>query len=419
MTSSSSGADASAGLFTSGDWLDHEDATVQLEVIALSMNLNLCLVADFQPEMVIFRSLLFPLSLLSSVVGSLIRVPISYEKVTKEADVYALVGKVTLGSQNVYGFIDTGGSTTFFLWKHWYEKGHPGRCKDIIFGCYECSPEPCSEEKPYTLDFGDGSEVRIFKESATAHFGSAVSASISFGLLAEYTYGPNVPVPHAGFGLAPQDDPKSPYIPIIEQLLARELIESSIFSIYLRPDGTNERGELLLGGSDPSMYKSPLVYVAVTTEDRFVRVTGFSLGGSAYPVMAVNDDGILDTGAECIFIPMHRYTLPTLIKDLEVRSSSKVTITQRGSKLIVNCNQRQHLPPIEFLLKGLDGPDVKVKIPSDAYVDIRTDAQGRAYCRVLLNVTDYPLWAIGLPSLIGRYFLYDWTNNKIGISELK
>ncbi|EER00292.1 Gastricsin precursor, putative [Perkinsus marinus ATCC 50983] len=247
----------------------------------------------------------------------------SAREVTKEADVYFLVGKVTLGSQNVYGLIDTGAPETFFLWKHWYEKGHPGRCKDIIFGCYECSPEPCREGKLYILHFGDGSIVRIFKESATAHFGSAVSATISFGLVAEYKCAPDVPVPHASFGLAPQDDPKSSYVPIIEQLLSQKLIESSIFSIYLRHDGTNGRGELLLGGSDPSMYKSPLVYVAVTTEDKFVRVTGFSLGGSAYPVMAVNDDGILDTGAECIFIPMHRYTLPTLIKDLEARSSSK------------------------------------------------------------------------------------------------
>ncbi|EER17179.1 hypothetical protein Pmar_PMAR003776, partial [Perkinsus marinus ATCC 50983] len=44
-------------------------------------------------------------------------------------------------------------------------------------------------------------------------------------------------------------------------------------------------------------------------------VTGFSMGGSEYPVMVVNDRGILDTGAE--------YTLPTLIKDLEARSSGK------------------------------------------------------------------------------------------------
>ncbi|EER04451.1 hypothetical protein Pmar_PMAR000021, partial [Perkinsus marinus ATCC 50983] len=50
-------------------------------------------------------------------------------------------------------------STTFFLWKHWYEKGHPGKCKDIIFGCYECSPEVCSEGKLYTLRFGHGAEV--------------------------------------------------------------------------------------------------------------------------------------------------------------------------------------------------------------------------------------------------------------------
>ncbi|EER11296.1 aspartyl proteinase, putative [Perkinsus marinus ATCC 50983] len=366
--------------------------------------------------MIIYHALLS--SLLSGVVGSLIRVPISYEKVTKEADVYFLVGKVTLGSQNVYGLIDTGAPETFFLWKHWYEKGHPGRCKDIIFGCYECSPEPCREGELYTLHFGDGSAVRIFKESATAHFGQAVSATITFGLVAEYKYAPNVPVPHASFGLAPQDDPKSSYVPIIEQLLSQKLIESNIFSMYLRHDGTNKRGELLLGGSDPSIYQGPLVYVSVT-KPNYVRVTGFSIGGGTYPVMAVNDDGILDTGAEGIFIPMHRYTLPTLIKDLEVRSSSEVKITQRGPQLIVNCDQRQHLPPIEFLLKGLDGPDVKVKIPSDAYVDIRTDAQGRAYCRVLLNVTDYPLWFIGLPSLIGRYFLYDWKNNKIGISELK
>ncbi|EER05597.1 Renin precursor, putative [Perkinsus marinus ATCC 50983] len=346
------------------------------------------------------------------------RVPISFEKATKEADVYVLVGKVTFGSQNVYGLIDTGAAETFFFWKHWYEKGHPGRCKDIIFGCYECSPEPCSEGKRYTLHYGDGSEVSIFKESATAHFGQAGSATITFGLVAKYECDLDEPVPHASFGLAPQDDPNSPYVPIIEQLLSQKLIESSVFSIYLRHDGTNKRGELILGGSDPSIYRGPLVYVSVT-QPKFVRVTGFSIGGGTYPVMAVNDLSDLDTGTEYIFIPVRRYALPTLIKDLEARSSDKVTITQEGSKLIVECNQRQNLPSVNFLLKGVDGSNVEVKIPPDAYVDIRTDAEEKTFCRILLEVSDDDVWGIGYPSLMGRYFLYDWKNSKIGISELK
>ncbi|EER02435.1 hypothetical protein Pmar_PMAR026469 [Perkinsus marinus ATCC 50983] len=135
--------------------------------------------------------------------------------------------------------------------------------------------------------------------------------------------------------------------------------------------------------------------------------------------MVVNDFGDLDTGAEFIFIPIRRYALPTLIKDLEARSSSKVTITQEGSKLIVNCNQRQNLPSVNFLLKGVDGSNVEVKIPPDAYVDIRTDAKKQTFCRILLEVSDDDVWGIGHPSVMGRYFLYDWKNSKIGISELK
>ncbi|EER11613.1 hypothetical protein Pmar_PMAR009827 [Perkinsus marinus ATCC 50983] len=71
--------------------------------------------------------------------------------------------------------------------------------------------------------------------------------------------------------------------------------------------------------------------------------------------MAVNDNGILDTGAECIFIPMHRYTLPNLIKDLETRSSNIGDSASTSTGLDFNSGQShfQCLRDWSFVLASL------------------------------------------------------------------
>ncbi|KAF4699337.1 hypothetical protein FOZ62_018067, partial [Perkinsus olseni] len=116
----------------------------------------------------VFVHLLWTATAVSFLVGAaVIKVDISREL---EGLSYALVAKLKVDGQDVSAVVDTGARETFLVWRHWFNGLVPGGCETILYGCYECTPEPCVKGSTYELSFTDGSEVTLFDHTGKFAF---------------------------------------------------------------------------------------------------------------------------------------------------------------------------------------------------------------------------------------------------------
>ncbi|KAF4678334.1 hypothetical protein FOL47_000063 [Perkinsus chesapeaki] len=349
-----------------------------------------------------------------------IRLPIKRMPFESGLDVYSIMVDLVVDGQSLRALIDTGTWTTFFVWKSWYEKGQPGGCSMLTFGCYECPGQPCMAGPTETDKFADGSGATWFKRNGMITFAS-VSTKLDYGLLSKYDYIQDIPVPHASFGLAPNADKSSSYIPIIQQLRSQKLIDNSRFSVYLKP-GKELAGELLIGADDPVLYKGPLRYISLV-KPRFLQLTELRIGSNAASKIPLSDLAELDTGADSFYMP--KYIVPRVISDLQRRGSRRVLFTKVNNQYKVKCADQRYLPPMTFSFKGAAasaaGSGVELELPPSVYVQPCESGSGAGceLCKILISGIDDDIWGFGYPSLIGKYFTYDWDKLQLGVADLK
>ncbi|KAF4702708.1 hypothetical protein FOZ62_013934 [Perkinsus olseni] len=97
---------------------------------------------------------------------------------------------------------------------------------------------------------------------------------------------------------------------------------------------------------------------------------------------------------------------------LETAGQASVTIREDRGFFEISCQDAEYLPSITYFMEGLNGEEVPLEIPSTSYVYKKTEA----IC--ILAITFGDRWIIGLPALIGHYFLYDWQNARIGFAKV-
>ncbi|KAF4700042.1 hypothetical protein FOZ62_032252, partial [Perkinsus olseni] len=313
--------------------------------------------------------------------------------------------------EEINALVDTQSPNTFFVWKHWYESLSPGGCQELLFKCYECNPPPCVQGPITYLDTLDRVEVGIFHQAGKVDFGTVTADGIEFGLVVECD-GP----PYASLGLAPQQyDPFDPFVPLVQQLLAqpepKRLIESSNFSLYLSA-GEGSDGELILGGEDKEKYSGPLTYVQVADPvDRTVVVSNLGIGHVSKHRIQVKEPGSFDSGANVMM--MAEDFKPQVLQLLRTAGKKPVTITEESGLYEIYCGDTENLPPITFFILGLKGEDVALEVLPASYVYKSTEAT------CILAITFGDRWILGLPTITGHYFFYDWDKGRIGFAGVK
>ncbi|KAF4745037.1 hypothetical protein FOZ63_014331, partial [Perkinsus olseni] len=176
--------------------------------------------------------------------------------------------------------------------------------------------------------------------------------------------------------------------------------------------GTTPTGELILGGEDKSKYTAPLRYVKVVNkEEDSITVTDLGIGDVSKNRIKVSQAGYLDTGTNVIEIP-DKFEAQVL-KLLRTAGKKAVNIKEDGGFYELSCGDIENLPPITFFMKedSLLPKKVPLEIPPASYVI----AESESSCILAINFAE--TWILGLPTLIGNYYLYDWDKSRIGVAK--
>ncbi|XP_017869811.1 PREDICTED: cathepsin E-A-like [Drosophila arizonae] len=183
-------------------------------------------------------------------------------------------------------------------------------------------------------------------------------------------------------------------VPPFYNMLAQGLIANPVFSFYLARNGTSQQGgELILGGSDPSLYKGSMTYADITEQNYWqFNMDSAILNGQ---VLCTNCAAIADTGTSLLVAPMDIYNKIKVVLGV----SSDDTI---------DCSNTSNMPTFLFTIGG------KVfGVPNSAYI-ITTDIG----CILGVSGMEQQFWILG-DVFLGQYYSeFDLGKNRIGFASV-
>ncbi|KAF4704601.1 hypothetical protein FOZ62_000738 [Perkinsus olseni] len=308
---------------------------------------------------------------------------------------YVLTGGLSVDNQQVWAQIDTGSSALFFTWAEWYDGlTYPDASSLLPTGAYAC---PSCTVGPITdLKFEDGTEVHIFPHSGTLHSGSM-----------------SIDVHSIGLGIAATPG----YHSLMDQLQGK--VASTTFALYLLrfPNTIRTYGELLLGGGDPSLYKAPLTYVPLTSQQEYLVTLGTLQVGTGPKSIGINQPALIDTGTQGLVIPPTHFdaTLKAITDQASATAGFRVDcdyIPILGA-CVINCHHIVYLPPIEL---GLGPSGNAPVLLSGLYYSRDT---GGGFCTVAIKKGSGSTRTLPHFILVGKYFEFQPSQQRVGIADLK
>ncbi|KAF4677414.1 hypothetical protein FOL47_001626 [Perkinsus chesapeaki] len=332
--------------------------------------------------------------------GKVLRLPLSRE-IIEWPDWYneALISEITVDGQSLKAMVDTGTDETFFISSQSFIDGK--LCDELFYGCYQCRPEVCAAEST-GIEFKDGRRVNLVPHSGTLDFGQERVTEMKFGIIKDYFGLPH----HASLGLAPKpEDDNEDFIPLLDQLVDKKLIAKREFSMYFEPDNIN-KGELILGGKDITIYQEPSLQVPLTVGKNTWRVDlkDITIGGKLIQSARSSYSILVDSGADCLFGPLE------VVRPVLAVIEASLTVVGRSIKFnwdgfdgrdLQSCDDRKYLPSIKLTFRGESDTDVILEIPSELYV--RESPNGHS-CTLLIKEVPRG-FAVGV-SLLRKYHLH-------------
>ncbi|XP_002134090.1 lysosomal aspartic protease [Drosophila pseudoobscura] len=195
------------------------------------------------------------------------------------------------------------------------------------------------------------------------------------------------------FGMAYSSLAVDGVLPPFYNLWSEKLVDAPVFSFYLKTNGTSTAsygGELILGGSDPSLYEGKLVYAPVSSRNYWqFMMDGVTFGSTT---LCTYCQAVADTGTSLLIAPYYIYLM----------------ITSMVNQNIL-CADVPYLPTLTFTISG-----VPFKIPPSAYiVELGSECTlGISY----IQGTDF--WILG-DIFIGRHYTeFDLGNNRLGFASV-
>ncbi|EER13519.1 Renin precursor, putative [Perkinsus marinus ATCC 50983] len=406
MTNSSSSADASVGLFTSGGWLAQEDAT--RSKIWAEMR---------YPMLVRLLALVCVFDVLKVSQGKTLKLDVNYKFMPAIGFglFHTLVGE---NGQNVHVIVDTGSGYVFLTWKHWFENTTGKPCSVAPMGCYECS-KPCSVSNvTRTVEFEDDYTVKIWQHKSKLTIGQ-VSKILTFGLIFDQKPPVTKAPPINLIGLS-QDMGDANFPSLMTQLRSSKTITTDIIALYLYPPtdptGASADGGLLLGGGDPALYEGALKYVDFSTGEGYtVNINKLRVGDGTV-TSGINMNLDLDTGANYLYVPKLYYN--QLIDDIKAQTDNAVgkhvvfKFDREDKKWSFPCQHMSQLPLLTFAL----GPQGATPFTM-TFTNYAVNDDG--ICLLLIMQSQEHDWSFHDRMLIDKYFEFDPTRKRVGFGKLR
>ncbi|KAF4693668.1 hypothetical protein FOZ60_010341 [Perkinsus olseni] len=315
----------------------------------------------------------------------------------------------------------------------------PKVCADLVYGCYKCSTDLCKAKRSEQYYY-DGTCAYTAEHRGTLELGGKIIPNADFGLVVKYT--PQRCAPHASLGLAPfPSKSEVNSTPLLDQLVDRGFIRKGDFSIYFNPnkgDEAVEKGELILGGEDPSKYRGPMLTTPLLEPTDLWTVTLDGLVVDGQSMLSSSTPLDIDSGTSNFWLPYFAFL--AVRKTLETSATAaadrpiKFERTRKGTLTLPNCTDRSHLPSLELYFHQRHRPKEfsnsyypdkrkdggwPIVVPPEFYVQRFADGQGEK-CVLLLH---YGLKSKGSPliglNLLRKYYVhFRSTRRQIGFAEL-
>ncbi|NXC74447.1 CATE protein, partial [Anhinga anhinga] len=194
--------------------------------------------------------------------------------------------------------------------------------------------------------------------------------------------------------------------PVFDNMMAQNLVELPMFSVYMSSNPESSLGgELLFGGFDPSRFMGTLNWVPVTQQGYWqIQLDNIQLDGTV-AFCANSCQAIVDTGTSLI-------TGPTKdIKELQ----SYIGATPVDGEYAVECSNLSVMPNVTFTING-----VPYMLNAPAYT-LMEDSDGMAFCMSGFQGMDIappagPLWILGDVFIRQFYSVFDRGNNRVGLA---
>ncbi|KFW03576.1 Cathepsin E, partial [Eurypyga helias] len=194
--------------------------------------------------------------------------------------------------------------------------------------------------------------------------------------------------------------------PVFDNMMAQNLVELPMFSVYMSTNPESSLGgEVLFGGFDPSRFTGTLNWVPVTRQGYWqIQLDNIQLGGTV--TFCKNScQAIVDTGTSLI-------TGPTKdIKELQ----NYIGAMPVDGEYAVECSNLNVMPEVTFTINGLpytlSAQDYTLMEYSDNMAFCTSGFQGMD-----IPPPDGPLWILGDVFIRQFYSVFDRGNNRVGLA---
>ncbi|NXN19148.1 CATE protein, partial [Indicator maculatus] len=194
--------------------------------------------------------------------------------------------------------------------------------------------------------------------------------------------------------------------PVFDNMMAQNLVELPMFSVYMSKNPQSSvGGELLFGGFDSSHFTGSLNWVPVTQQGYWqIQLDNVQVGGTV-AFCANGCQAIVDTGTSLL-------TGPT--KDIKLLQSY-IGATAVDGEYTVECSNLSVMPDVTFTINGLP-----YTLNAQAYTLVDS-ADGMVFCTSGFQGMDVappagPLWILGDVFIRQFYAVFDRGNNMVGLA---
>ncbi|NXO11127.1 CATE protein, partial [Oriolus oriolus] len=259
---------------------------------------------------------------------------------------------------------------------------------------------------PFSIQYGTGSLTGIIGSDQVAVEGLTVSNQ----QFAESISEPGKAFVDAAFdgilGLAYPSLAVDGVTPVFDNMMAQNLVELPIFSVYMssNPDSL-QGGELLFGGFDTSRFTGTLNWVPVTQRGYWqIQLDNIQLDGTV-TFCANGCQAIVDTGTSLIVGPTKE------IKELQ----NLIGAVSVDGEYAVECSNLDAMPDLTFTISGLP-----YTLSAQAYTLVE-DGDGATFCISGFQGNDIPpptgpLWILGDVFIRQFYSVFDRGNDLVGLA---
>ncbi|KAM9369378.1 cathepsin E [Phaethornis superciliosus] len=194
--------------------------------------------------------------------------------------------------------------------------------------------------------------------------------------------------------------------PVFDNMIAQNLVELPMFSVYMSRNAESSLGgEVLFGGFDTSRFTGTLNWVPVTKRGYWqIQLDNIQLDGTV-AFCATGCQAIVDTGTSLITGPSKE------VKELQ----NYIGATPVDGECTVDCKNLSEMPEVTFTIQGLP-----YTLSARDYT-LMEYSDGMAFCSSGFQGMDIPpptgpLWILGDVFIRQFYSVFDRGNNRVGLA---